>query len=166
MATDPDLGRCVWALGAARHRWQTAVGETLNEPELPERQAAATGEALMWAFALDDACDERIPTYTTDRATNALLLDGLRHARNHVVHRLVHAIDTEAHEGMSYPMAYPMTFVHWVWRAASEIPIPPTGRGRGPMSRQYFAAYAQRWEGREVGQTLAELYDWFTNMIR
>ncbi len=150
-----DYQRCLQAFKWTVERWTGAVGVAQHRGfNLATYQFAVVGEALFWAAALDDAVHPPRADPDTQQ-----LLDGLRYARNRVTHSLVRA--TDKGPGMTFPVTFPMTFHHWVWRDAADIPAPVSGFGKSDVKTR-LPAYEVRWQRREVGATLRALDDCLT----
>jgi hypothetical protein len=121
---------------------------------------AALFEALNWAVALDDrvrahwAPDGEVLNWGwRKRVANALMLDGVRWARNNVHHQWSDALVVR--EGMSYPKTFPMVFWEWVWRPASEFPASDRSDERGAT------VYREHLEGVPARLTLMTLDEIF-----
>lgn len=142
-----SLGRARAAFALACQRWDFATGEAMTRSLDEEMfRYAALSEVLFWATALDDA----LPGHKG----NDLCL-GLRFARNRVVHDLLFVTDTRP--GAWLPATLPARLQHYVWRSASELPLPETGLGSGSGGKLQRDAYLRAWEGIPVDCTFHEL---------
>ncbi|CEP26154.1 Putative uncharacterized protein [Propionibacterium freudenreichii subsp. freudenreichii] len=155
------------SLKLAVKRWRDTTsqkGESVSDPDLV--RFASIGEALQWAGSLDDHWSQhykRQEHRTTSTCCNQTL-EGLRFARNRVVHDLI--ITASGHDGMMFPLVFPLCFGHYEWRPARDLPLPTDGPGSGKEGERQKDAYENCWQGEDVERTLDALVSHFEELSR
>ena len=141
----------------AYERFEAAEGE--NDPTAAY---FALFEALNWAQTVDDVIARtwsprgKVLGYDwrTDPALRgggeelAIIMSGLRYARNRVHHQWADALITDRIAGgLTFPITFPVTFgavSAWVWRPADDLPKPSNEDKEAPGREAYTTALAGR----------------------
>jgi len=129
----------------------------LIDDGLPPQFSAGT--AAVWVAALDDALMTQ-PTYRgrRDKHPDGRVVDGLRLARNAVVHGAVLA--TEA-EGMKFPLSFPLDYGPMVWVSYERLTAQWQPKGKRAdlvIQREAYEAHLSR---QELRVPVARALSWF-----
>lgn len=160
-----DVTMAMNSLKLALGRWQDTASEkneSMSDPNLV--RFASVGEALQWASSLDDywSTFHAKHEHITTKFCNNKMLDGLHFARNRVVHGLITTVS--GYDGLTFPLKFPLRFAQYQWRPASELPLPVKGIGSGTVGQRQREAYANSWQGADVGITLKTLVTHFDEL--
>jgi len=124
----------------------------------------AIANSVIWACILDEALENRLGrSYTDTRSGNrsGRVLDGLRLARNAIVHGQTFAIRPG---GMAFPLDYPLYYGPPVWKSAAELMRSWTPRFQGPGFQRLRATYEQEIAGTNIGAPLWTAREWLDHM--
>jgi len=119
----------------------------------------SAGTAVVWVAATDDALMSQ-PTYRgrRDKHPDGQVIDGLRLARNAVVHGAVLATESE---GLKFPLEYPMDFGPMVWVAYERLTAQWQPMGKLADLTVQRAAYEAHVSRQELRVPVARALSWF-----
>lgn len=125
-----------------------------------------TASALVWLVTLDDlarAANKDVYRHERDTDPNGQVLDGLRLARNAVVHG---AVATVSEQGLAYPLGGPggaLFYGPQVWVSLDELLSEWTPDGRKGVEAQKLA-YVERVARQGVREPLVRALNWFDEL--
>jgi hypothetical protein len=157
MSTTPELLRAARGLREALDRWRP----TRLDPG-PDAMLIETTVVLWWLRALDELLSESSMNYVAAKANSTEiddLLQGLRHARNRLGHRVAGGIRVD-HGGLVAPLVAPVVSFELRW--VSTAVLDRFGGSMATTAPQLDgeAAYARALAGRLVRQTLPAAVAW------
>jgi hypothetical protein len=120
----------------------------------------AIANSVIWACAVDEALTARSgDSYAAarDADPNGRVLDGLRLARNAILHGQTFAVQPT---GLGYPLEYPLFYGPPVWKSYAELTRDWTPRNKGPGLDRLRDTYEHNVAGRNIGAPLWDSRDW------
>jgi hypothetical protein len=119
--------------------------------------------SIVWACAVDAALSARLgPSYSAarDADPNGRVLDGLRLARNAILHGQTFALN----DGTPYPTDFPLFSGPPVWKSYEQLTEDWSPRNKGPGLERLRAKYEQEVAGRDIGAPLWDAREWLDSV--
>lgn len=119
----------------------------------------AIANSIVWACVIDEALAEHLgQLYKDARETDSKgrVLDGLRLARNAILHGQTFALNS----GQPFPEDFPQFSGPPVWKSYVELTEDWTPRNKGPAQDRLRATYEAEVAGRDIGAPLWDAREW------